>query len=102
MARLLVSRKAHADLERILSHLAHAAGLTTARKYQDLFERLYRRVADHPESGSPRAALGEGVRIAIVSPFVLIYRYRESEEFAIVLRIVHGRRKIAGSDLPRE
>ena len=45
--------------------------------------RLERRVP-------PRA----GVRIGIVPPYIVIYRYTEDNDIVTILRIVHGRRNI--------
>lgn len=36
-------------------------------------------------------------RIGIVSPCIVIYRFREDEQIVTVLRIVHGRRRITGA-----
>jgi hypothetical protein len=53
------------------------------------------------ESGAPRPDLGPGVRIAVVTPYVVIYRHITAEDSVTVLRIVHGHRKIAAKLLTR-
>jgi toxin ParE1/3/4 len=67
-----------------------------AVKYNELFEKLYERLADHPGSGAPRPALDSHIRIGIVSPYIVIYRHNADDDTVTVLRIVHGRRRISG------
>jgi toxin ParE1/3/4 len=43
--------------------------------------------------------LGPNVRIGIVSPYIVIYRYAKNDDLVVVLRILHGRRKITGKML---
>jgi toxin ParE1/3/4 len=98
MARVVIASSADADFAEILTDLATKAGWRTAAKYTELFEGLYDRLADHPRGGAPRPALGERIRIGIVSPYVVIYR-DEDDGTVTVLRIVHGRRRITGKML---
>jgi plasmid stabilization system protein ParE len=95
MVRVIVTASADADLDAIQTDLAQAAGIRIAEKYTALFERLYDRLAEHPDSGAPRPALGEDIRIGIVLPYIVIYRHGDVDDVVTVLRIVHGRRKIS-------
>jgi toxin ParE1/3/4 len=70
------------------------AGARTALKFRLLFKALFDRLADHPAIGPRRPALGRDVRIGIVSPYIVIYRYDGADDTVTVLRIVHGRRDI--------
>jgi plasmid stabilization system protein ParE len=54
-----------------------------------------------PESGAPRPRLGEAVRIAIVSPYVMIYEYNRDDDTLVLLRMLHGRRNITDRLLRR-
>ena len=54
------------------------------------------RLTKHPAIGAPRLALGRDIRIGIVSPCIVIYRHGVDDDTVTVLRIVHGRRRIAG------
>lgn len=92
MARVVIASPADADTAAILDHLASEAGATTAIKYDRLFERLYDRLAHHPQSGPRRPALGPDTRIGVVSPFIVIYDFSERDDTVTILRIVHGRR----------
>ncbi len=64
-----------------------------------MFEALYDRLTAYPDSGQLRPLLGSGVRIGIVSPYVVIYRHTDGDSTVAILRIVHGRLKISGEVL---
>jgi toxin ParE1/3/4 len=96
MARVVIASSADAHYAEVITDLAAKAGWRTAAKYDELFERLYDRLADHPGSGAPRPALGQNIRIGIVSSYIVIYRNDDVSNTVIVLRIVHGRRRITG------
>lgn len=76
MTHVIVSAHADADAANILGYLASRAGPATAVKYNALLESLYDRLTDHPDSGSPRPALGPTVRIGIVPPYIVNLRSR--------------------------
>jgi toxin ParE1/3/4 len=94
MARVVATALADADMDRIQTDLAGAAGPRIAAKYTALFENLYDRLAQHPDSGAPRPALGKNIRIGVVLPYIVIYRHEATDDIVSVLRIVHGRRRI--------
>jgi toxin ParE1/3/4 len=94
MARLVVTAAADADGRAIRMDLLKVAGLNTAAKYTALFERLFDRLAEFPQSGSPRRSFGKDIRIGIVFPYLVIYRHREADDTVTVLRVIHGRRNI--------
>ena len=96
MARVVIASSADADYAEIIADLAAKAGRRTAAKYDELFERLYDRLADHPDSGAARPALGPNIRIGIVTPYIVICRNDDDNDTVTVLRIVHGRRRITG------
>jgi toxin ParE1/3/4 len=94
MARIIIASPADADTDGILTDLAGKAGFRVALKFDALFGALYRRLEDHPAIGAPRPRLGFDIRIGIVTPYIVIYRYDVSDDVVTVLRIVHGRRRI--------
>jgi len=94
MALVIVTNTASIDEVTILNELNTKAGLPTVVKFRTGFRSLYGRLADHPEIGAPRPRVGRGVRIGIVSPFIIIYRYTSKSDTVTVLRVVHGRRRI--------
>ena len=99
MARILIAASADADYAAIIADLAAKAGWQTATRYDSLFERLYDRLAAHPDSGAPRPTLGRNIRIGIVAPYIIIYRNDHDQDTVTILRIVHGRRRISGQML---
>ena len=96
MARVVVAATASADQAAILGYLHAKAGARTVTKFRSLFSALYDRLAAYPASGPRRPRLGAGIRIGIVSPYIVIYRYTPEDDTVTVLRVVHGKRKITG------
>jgi plasmid stabilization system protein ParE len=78
MARVIVTERAKRDLRRILSDLNERAGYRIAERYAADFRAAYRRLADAPAAGPPRATLGPKTRIAIVLPYIVIYDHEEN------------------------
>jgi toxin ParE1/3/4 len=96
MTRLVVTAEADADADDILDYLRREAGPRIAADYGRRFRVTLERLVDLPETGAPRPALGSNTRIAIVSPYLLIYDYAPDTDTLTLLRILHGRRNIAG------
>jgi toxin ParE1/3/4 len=92
VAILTFAPSAVADANDILELLRDRAGVFVAEAYLSRFEATYDRLARFPDSGAPRPRLGRSVRIAVVKPYVVIYR--SSGEAVEVMRILHGRRDI--------
>jgi toxin ParE1/3/4 len=101
MTRLVVTADAEVDTSSILDYLEQEAGQRIAEQYGRRFYRTIERLLDAPQSGAPRPALGADVRIAIVSPYVVIYEYAMSDDTVVLLRILHGHRNITGDLLRR-
>jgi plasmid stabilization system protein ParE len=99
MARVTVSASADSDRLAILEYLVAKAGYATAERYNAAFKAVLRRLADFPDSGSPRPALGVSVRIGVVYPFVVIYEH--VDEVVTIFRILHGKRDITRNLLPQ-
>jgi len=72
--------------------LAKEAGSGVARRYRRSFDDIFARFARFPESGAMRPRLGRHIRIGVVSPYLVIYELES--DHVMVLRIVHGRRRI--------
>jgi len=94
MAKVVVSSPANADFETIVRDLALDAGVLVAARYDMDFRALFRRIALFPESGGPRSKLGPKVRVGVAAPYVVVYEYDQTDDTVIVLRIVHGKRKL--------
>ncbi len=100
MTRVAVSADARQDADEILAYLEREAGTMVALRYAIRLRDLIRRLSDHPEIGARRPNLGRGVRVLIVSPYLVIYDYTSKHDAVTLLRILHGRRKITASMLP--
>ena len=92
MARVVVTEPAKRDLRQLLSYLHEQAGPRVATRYAAEFKAVYRRLADIPAAGPPRPALGPSARVAIVSPYIVVYDH--ANDMVTVLRVLHGKRKI--------
>ena len=95
MARVVVTETASADQSALLTDLFARAGRPTAARYRSRFASCYDRLAAHPAIGPRRPALGPDIRIAIVTPYVIVYAFDESRDTVTILRVIHGRRDIA-------
>jgi toxin ParE1/3/4 len=94
MARVALTWLADADAAEILTHLGERAGAGVANHYEAAFDSVYRTLERFPDSGAPRPKLGADVRIAVVSPYLIVYEHLEDDDVVTIMRIVDGRRKI--------
>jgi toxin ParE1/3/4 len=90
--RLVLAPRAIDDVRGILTLLAENAGDSVAEKYFARFRAIFERLVAHPRSGGPRPRLGTAVRVAVVRPYIVIYR--TSADDVMIMRVLHGRRKI--------
>jgi len=101
MTRLIIAREAQTDTDTILTYLEVAAGARTAAAYGERIAATLDRLIAHPRSGSPRPSLGADARVAIVYPYLLIYDYAVAEDTIVLLRILHGRRRVTSRLISR-
>jgi toxin ParE1/3/4 len=94
VASVITTPEADADAAEILGALAATGGYVCAAKYDRLFDRLYDRLTDHPKSCQVRRRLGPDIRHGVIKPYSVFYRYDESEDTVIILRILHSKRRI--------
>jgi toxin ParE1/3/4 len=94
VARIVITARADADSAAIIDDLTDKAGANVAARYDADFLAFYRRLEQFPDSGAPRRKLAPTVRIGVVFPYVVFYRYVEADDAVLVLRVLHGRRKI--------
>jgi toxin ParE1/3/4 len=92
MAKLIVSPQAALDAAAIVELLSDKAGIDVAAKYFREIDALFERISLFPRSGMRRPSLGRDIRLGVVEPYVIIYRYRA--DTVTVARIVDGRRNI--------
>lgn len=94
MAIVEVSERAKSDFDEIIARLESLAGNRVAVKFVVSLSRAIVGLADFPGQGAPRPRLGRDMRVLIVSPYLILYEYALGDDGVVVLRIVHGRRKI--------
>jgi plasmid stabilization system protein ParE len=94
VARVVVSLVAQADTAAIVRDLAAKAGFPVAADYAASFEALYDRLAAFPGSGASRPEYGRHVRIGLVWPYVVAYRYVPDSDLVGIIRVLHGNRHI--------
>jgi len=94
MTQLVVTADAEADTFAVLADLEAKAGAPVAERYARRFRAAIERLIEMPQSGAPRPALGADARCVIVPPYLLIYDYALGENTVVLLRVLHGRRRI--------
>ncbi len=94
MSRLIVAAHAERDLDNILTYREDTAGQGAAHAYAQRFADTLERIELFPGAGPRRAALGPHTRVTIVLPYVLIYDYNDADDDLVLLRVLHGRRRI--------
>jgi hypothetical protein len=87
MARLIFTARFRSD----------ASGILDSRRFRITIERLI----GLPQSGAPRPTFGQDARIAIVSPYILIYDYVAKDDTVVLLRVLHERRNITRELAPK-
>jgi Plasmid stabilization system protein len=92
VARLVFAPQAVEDISGVLTSLTERAGQRVADNYTDQFRSAFERLAAHPLSGGPRPRFGRNVRVTVVRPYIVIYRAQADD--VVILRVMHGRRKI--------
>lgn len=90
------SRQAEDDLIDIWLHIAGESP-TAADRLLDRIERRWLQLADHPNSGQSRDDLTACVRQLVVGEYISFYRVEARE--VVILRVLHGRRRITGDDM---
>jgi plasmid stabilization system protein ParE len=65
-----------------------------AENYLSALDALYDRLASFPASGPRRPGLGAHIRIGVLEPYVVFYRYVPGSDRVGVVRVLHGRRDV--------
>ena len=102
MTRLVISAKIKVDIAEIASQLEEKAGRATAERYLLQFARATRRLMEMPRCGASRPVLGLLTRRIVIRPYLLIYDYDHVEDTVILLRILHGRRRVTSAMVARD
>jgi toxin ParE1/3/4 len=92
MTPVVVSPKADEDVSLMLEHLQAVAGPAVMRRYVQELNAIYERLTLFPDSGPRRKSLGPHVRIAVLSPYVIIYEHVNGT--VTIVRVLDGRRNV--------
>jgi plasmid stabilization system protein ParE len=95
MARLIVSPESSADIDGILDWLDCETGRPVALRYAERFRAAFGHLMAFPEIGARRRTLHANMRIWVVAPYVIFYRFEIDKEPVTIVRILHGRRDLA-------
>ena len=91
MKPVLIRPSADADADEIFNWIARDDPAAAERLVRRIFEAA-RRLANFPESGTPRPELGPEARSIVVGKYVVLYRV--GPDSVDILRIVHGAREL--------
>jgi len=94
MTRLTFAPSADEDLAEIQSRVAAKFGPNTLRAQEERLNEFFDHLAAFPESCQARPRLGKGIRLGVIVPYSLLYRYDRDLDHVLIIRILHGRRKI--------
>lgn len=95
MTKVAVQAEAKGDLAEISRYLRRHAGPSVEDDYRHDFKAAFRRLAAYPRIGALRPMLGQGIRIAVVDPYVVLHRYDRAADTVFGLRVLHSRRRLA-------
>lgn len=102
---LVLRERAGRDIEDAIDHYAREAGRQVALAFADAIEAAFRRLAEHPASGSPRYAHEldlPSLRCLGLGRFPYLVFYVERAETIDVWRVPHAHRDIAAWMQPSE
>lgn len=94
---VVLRQQARRDVAEAVEHYLAEASAAVAAAFIDALEDAFRRVGEHPASGSPRYAVElnlPGVRSWIVTGFPYLIFYVEREADIDVWRVLHGARDV--------
>ncbi len=94
MTRVEISRQADADVGEMLERLREAAGMRITDRYANDLQAIFDRLSVFPAIGSPRSELGRHARIAVLSPYIVIYDYVANADHLTIVRVIDGRRNL--------
>lgn len=89
------SRRAEADLDEIAAYISRDNPPRAISFIREIREHC-RRLVDFPEAASLRPELGHGVRLSVLSNYLVLYVLHA--DLLEIRRVVHGARNLADID----
>ena len=99
MAKVVVAAGARKDIKRLARLLAAHGGIAPAVDFADSIVALSTRLESFPKICALRPRLGPGIRVAVLAPYLALYRHSETDDRVVILRVLHGRRNITADFL---
>jgi toxin ParE1/3/4 len=93
VGRVTQTARATADLDDIWLHIA-LDNPAAADRLIDLIVARCRTLAEHPNLGQVRPEIAPDARMLVVGDYLVLYRVEGAD--AMVVRIVHGARRLEG------
>ena len=95
MPEVIVSPQAEADLLKLSTRIASAAGAETAERFIDKIVVIVRKLAAVPRAaGHPVPQLGRGLRCHAIGKYNAYIRFDDKSDILYLVRVLHGRRNI--------
>lgn len=88
---VIIRRRAERDLAEIADYIASDNPGRAASFVNELIAHCLA-IGDHPTVARLRPEIGPGIRLAVHGNYVVIYRAENTD--TVILRVVHGARKI--------
>lgn len=99
VARVRLTTSALQDLNEIAAYLQQQAGALVADGYDGLFLDLFDTLRQTPGTGAPRKDYGRQARLCVIDPYNVYYDWRRRENLVVVVRVIHGSRKITAAEI---
>ena len=89
MGQYRLSRRADSDIAEIADYTIRQFGIKQARRYRDGLEKIFRRLAEYPNSGQSAGHLAPGLRRMNFESHVIFFLHDEAG--VLIVRILHQR-----------
>jgi len=84
-----LSKRADADIAGIADYTIRQFGIKQARRYRDGLEKIFRRLAEYPNSGRSAGHLAPGLRRMNFESHVIFFL--RDEDGVLIVRVLHQR-----------
>lgn len=89
MCQYRLSKRADSDIAEIADFTISQFGIKQARRYREGLERIFRRLAEYPNSGRSAGHLAPRLRRMNFESHVIFFRHDEAS--VLIVRILHQR-----------
>ena len=89
MGQYRLSKRADCDIAEIANYTIRQFGLKQARRYRDGLEKIFRRLAEYPNSGRSAGHLAPRLRRMNFESHVIFFLHNEAS--VLIVRILHQR-----------